>query len=43
MDHFADVLDGFAQPETGYAASLHALELAEAAALSVKTRAPVRL
>jgi myo-inositol 2-dehydrogenase/D-chiro-inositol 1-dehydrogenase len=43
LDHFADVLDGKAQPETGYAASLAALALAEAAAESVAQGAPVRL
>jgi len=43
MAHFADILDGAATPETGYAASLRALELAEAAAESVRTGAPVRL
>ena len=43
MAHFADVLAGQAQPETGYEASLRSLELAEAAAESVRTGAPVRL
>ena len=43
MDHFAKILSGEATPETGYAASLAALELAEAAAESVNTGAPVRL
>jgi len=43
MAHFADVLAGHAQPETGYEASLRSLELAEAAAESVRTGAPVRL
>ncbi|HEY0437073.1 MAG TPA: inositol 2-dehydrogenase, partial [Phenylobacterium sp.] len=43
MDHFADVLDGAARPETGYAASVASLTLAEAAARSVATGAPVRL
>ena len=43
MDHFAQILAGQATPETGYAASLQSLELAEAAAQSVKTGAPVRL
>ena len=43
MDHFADVLDGKAEPETGYGASLRALALAEAAARSVADGAPVRL
>jgi myo-inositol 2-dehydrogenase/D-chiro-inositol 1-dehydrogenase len=42
MAHFADVLAG-AVPETGYAASLAALDLAEAAALSVARGAPVHL
>jgi myo-inositol 2-dehydrogenase/D-chiro-inositol 1-dehydrogenase len=43
MDHFADVLDGAARPETGYAASVASLTLAEAAARSVATGGPVRL
>jgi myo-inositol 2-dehydrogenase/D-chiro-inositol 1-dehydrogenase len=43
LDHFADVLAGEAEPLTGYAASVGALALAEAAARSVKTGAPVRL
>jgi myo-inositol 2-dehydrogenase/D-chiro-inositol 1-dehydrogenase len=43
MAHFADILAGKATPETGYAASLRALDLAEAAAESVRTGAPVRL
>lgn len=43
MDHFAAVLAGEATPETGYEASLRSLELAEAAAESAKTGAPVRL
>jgi myo-inositol 2-dehydrogenase/D-chiro-inositol 1-dehydrogenase len=43
MDHFADVLDGTAQPAAGYAASVAALVLAEAAALSVQSGEPVRL
>jgi myo-inositol 2-dehydrogenase/D-chiro-inositol 1-dehydrogenase len=43
MDHFADILDGLAEPETGYAASVRALELADAAAASVARGAPVRL
>jgi len=43
MDHFADILAGAAEPETGYEASVRSLALAEAAALSVKTGAPVRL
>jgi len=43
MDHFADILSGEAQPETAYAASIASLALAEAAALSAKTGAPVRL
>lgn len=43
MDHFADILSGEAQPETAYAASIQSLALAEAAALSAKTGAPVRL
>jgi myo-inositol 2-dehydrogenase/D-chiro-inositol 1-dehydrogenase len=43
MDHFADVLDGKARPEAGLLASIASLELAEAAARSVATGAPVRL
>ena len=43
MDHFADILSGDVQPETAYAASLQSLELAEAAAESAKSGAPVRL
>jgi myo-inositol 2-dehydrogenase/D-chiro-inositol 1-dehydrogenase len=43
MDHFADILAGEAQPETAYAASVRSLALAEAAARSVATGAPVRL
>ncbi|HYE46631.1 MAG TPA: Gfo/Idh/MocA family oxidoreductase [Caulobacter sp.] len=43
MDHFADILEGKAAPETGYAASIASLKLAEAAARSAATGAPVRL
>jgi myo-inositol 2-dehydrogenase/D-chiro-inositol 1-dehydrogenase len=43
LDHFADVLAGEAEPLTAYAASVGALALAEAAARSVATGAPVRL
>ena len=43
MDHFADILDGKAEPETGYAASVRSLALAEAAAHSVASGGPVRL
>lgn len=43
MDHFADVLEGKARPEAGFAASVASLELAEAAARSAATGAPVRL
>ena len=43
MDHFADILAGEAEPETAYAASVASLALAEAAARSVATGAPVRL
>ncbi|KQY26450.1 inositol 2-dehydrogenase [Caulobacter sp. Root487D2Y] len=43
MDHFADILEGKAAPETGFAASVASLELAEAAARSATTGAPVRL
>jgi len=42
MDHFADMLDG-ASASVGYADGVAALALAEAAAESVKTGAPVRL
>jgi myo-inositol 2-dehydrogenase / D-chiro-inositol 1-dehydrogenase len=43
MDHFADVLEGKARPEASLAASIASLELAEAAARSVATGAPVKL
>lgn len=43
LDHFAQVLAGTAKPETGYQASIDALALAEAAALSVQTGQPVKL
>lgn len=43
MDHFADVLSGKTKPEAGLAASISSLELAEAAARSAATGAPVRL
>jgi len=43
MDHFADILAGKAQPETGFAASVASLALAEAAARSAATGAPVKL
>jgi myo-inositol 2-dehydrogenase/D-chiro-inositol 1-dehydrogenase len=42
MDHFADMLDG-AAPAVGYADGVAALALAEAAAESVRSGAPVRL
>jgi myo-inositol 2-dehydrogenase/D-chiro-inositol 1-dehydrogenase len=42
MDHFADILAGVAQPETGFAASVASLALAEAAARSAATGAPVK-
>jgi myo-inositol 2-dehydrogenase / D-chiro-inositol 1-dehydrogenase len=42
MDHFADMLDG-ATASVGYADGVAALALAEAAAESVKSGAPVRL
>lgn len=42
MDHFADILEG-ADASVGYADGVNALALAEAAAQSVKTGAPVRL
>lgn len=41
MDHFADMLDG-ADASVGYADGVNALALAEAAAESVRTGAPVR-
>ena len=43
LDHFADVLEGEAEPLTAYAASVGASVLAEAAARSVASGAPVRL
>lgn len=43
LDHFADVLIGATEPRTGYAASVGALALAEAAARSVASGAPVKL
>jgi myo-inositol 2-dehydrogenase/D-chiro-inositol 1-dehydrogenase len=43
LDHFADVLDGSAQPATGPRDSLRALRLADAAERSMKERAPVAL
>ena len=43
LDHFASVLAGEVEPVTGYAASVGALALAEAAARSVASGAPVRL
>lgn len=43
MNHFADVLAGKVKPEAGLAASIASLELAEAAARSAATGAPVRL
>ena len=42
MDHFADVLEG-AEPAAGYAESVAALALAEAAARSARSGEPVRL
>ena len=42
MEHFADMLDG-ANASVGYADGVNALALAEAAAESVRTGAPVRL
>ena len=42
MEHFADMLDG-ADASVGYADGVNALALAEAAAESVRTGAPVRL
>ena len=43
LDHFAAVLAGGAEPVTGYAASVAALALAEAATRSVATGTPVKL
>ncbi len=43
LDHFAAVLAGEAAPVTGYAESVAALALAEAATRSVATGVPVRL
>lgn len=43
MSHFAAVIAGECEPLTGYDASVDSLALAEAAAQSVKTGAPVRL
>ncbi|MBL8525001.1 MAG: inositol 2-dehydrogenase [Betaproteobacteria bacterium] len=43
VDHFADVLTGVTLPATGYQASVDSLILAEAAATSAKTGAPVNL
>ena len=43
MDHFAAILAGETDPLTGYEASVRALALAEAAACSVQTGAPVNL
>lgn len=42
LDHFADVLEGKAQPATGYAANMRALALAQAAERSAATSAPVK-
>ena len=42
MDHFAEMLEG-ASASVGYADGVAALALAEAAAQSVQTGAPVRL
>lgn len=43
MDHFADMLDGKAQPLAGYTDGVAALALAEAAARSLKSGQPVRV
>jgi myo-inositol 2-dehydrogenase/D-chiro-inositol 1-dehydrogenase len=43
MAHFADVLDGRAAPEIGYEDGVAALALAEAAAESLRSGAPVRV
>jgi myo-inositol 2-dehydrogenase/D-chiro-inositol 1-dehydrogenase len=43
MAHFADILDGKATPEIGYADGVAALALAEAAAESMRSGKPVRV
>ena len=43
IDHFADVLDGRAEPATGPRDSLRALRLADAAERSMKDSAPIAL
>lgn len=43
LDHFADVLDGTAQPSTGPRDSLRALRLADAAEQSVQSGGPVQI
>jgi myo-inositol 2-dehydrogenase/D-chiro-inositol 1-dehydrogenase len=43
LDHFADVLDGSAEPATGPRDSLRAVRLADAAEQSMKAGAPVQL
>lgn len=43
MDHFADMLEGKATSAAGFEASVASLKLAEAAAQSVATGAPVKL
>ena len=43
MDHFADMLDGKAEAGTAYEASVKSLALAEAAAQSLRSGAPVKL
>jgi myo-inositol 2-dehydrogenase / D-chiro-inositol 1-dehydrogenase len=43
MEHFAAILDGTVQPEVGYEDGVMALALAEAAAESLRSGAPVKL
>jgi len=43
LDHFADAIEGKARPRAGFAESLAAIRLANAAQLSVERGAPVRL
>jgi myo-inositol 2-dehydrogenase/D-chiro-inositol 1-dehydrogenase len=43
VDHFAELLDGTATPAAGYAENVGALALAEAAARSIASGAPIRI
>jgi myo-inositol 2-dehydrogenase/D-chiro-inositol 1-dehydrogenase len=43
LDHFADLIEGNAKPQTGIDNSIHALTLAEAALRSVETSSMVRV